>query len=195
VKVQVIYLAEEHSVHNFSFEIGKEIKSFEVLQTKIKNDTEDGTYLVIMRSVGGFTAPEEEEDASHDGDHSFEDENSNHFVPAVARHKSESLHVANPTLSPQMPKIVPGPVEKSLCYIFGYSIIPSEFENQCQIQVLSQYSSDLQKLEVDYVFCRKLKQFIEELTMLTDTQIDNSDPKRTALFGGEKRMRNKIVIC
>ena len=53
-------------------------------------------------------------------------------------------------------------------YLFGYRIVPVD-STSCTVLAVSHLSSELQKLDIDYLFCKKMKQFIEELTQLTDS--------------------------
>jgi hypothetical protein len=175
----------------------------EIFQTTVRKEDDGLTFLVISRSVGGFTPSDlGEGDERLDGEieKSIEDDVSS--APTIRlRHKrsvSESSQLTNPlsnaNSSPIMGKAIPTPTDKSHCYLFGYSIIEGENANQCQVQVLSQFSGSLQKLEIDHAFCRKLKQFIEELTMFTDFHTEQSDPKRAFSGLGEGKMRSKIVL-
>jgi hypothetical protein len=52
-------------------------------------------------------------------------------------------------------------------YVFGY-YAKKVTDNSCLVTVISQFSSGLHRLEIDFSFCRKLKLFIEELTNFTD---------------------------
>jgi hypothetical protein len=70
-------------------------------------------------------------------------------------------------------------------YLFGYNIAAVD-ENSCLVTVISHFSTDFQKLEIDYNFCRKLKTFIEDLTEFTDMEHQRDSSV-------DVRMRDKIV--
>ncbi|KAJ1334311.1 hypothetical protein BSLG_008146 [Batrachochytrium salamandrivorans] len=65
-------------------------------------------------------------------------------------------------------------------YIYGY-LVESSHENpeHSKVTIISHFSSELQRLEVDYNSCRKLKQFIEELDQFTrgthPSSVDSAD--------------------
>jgi hypothetical protein len=71
-------------------------------------------------------------------------------------------------------------------YLFGYNISVVD-DNSCIVTVISQFSSEFQKLDVDINFCRKLKLFIEELTEFTDLEHqpkpENESKRHKIVFG------------
>jgi hypothetical protein len=173
----------------------------EFFQTTLRKEDDGLSFLVIARSIGGFTPGDvNETDKNSELEKSFEDDSSSSAPTIRLRHKrsasdsSQNMNaVVYPNSSPVMSKSVPGTADRSDCYLFGYSIIEGENANQCQVQVLSQFSGAMQKLEIDHAFCRKLKQFIEELTMFTDFQAEHTETKKVFSGLGEGKMRTKIV--
>jgi hypothetical protein len=72
---------------------------------------------------------------------------------------------------------------QSCVYIFGYHIVPVD-RNNCSITSLSQFSTDLNRLEIDSSFCKRLKQLLEE----SDSSDNLENMQRT-----EVSKRSKIV--
>lgn len=177
----VNFLDADDNIFTCTFQFGKEEKTFKVFQTKLRLENEA---YVVMRSVAGYKAnvvgkEDLEKNNSQDSD----------IIPSQGlrvRHLSNS-HVALDDESSATitdPRIDP----ESNCFLFGYRISQGEKENSSQIQVISQFSNDMQKLEIDYYFCRKLQKFIEELTMFTDHESDQTGKKVA-----EDKVRTKIV--
>ena len=158
-----------------------------------------GEFLVAIRSTAGFVAVESissaKEPVSPPNELSSTPTNSA-LSATAAVDSNESAGIRLRTQSPPtMPNIEPtnseipkDPKQEYLAnslimtenlteqdragyfYLFGYRIIPVD-ANNCVVIAISHLSSDLEKLYIDFAFCKKLKLFIEELVLLTDSEV------------------------
>jgi endo-1,4-beta-mannosidase len=173
--------------------IGKEVKKWKVFQTK-----DSVSFRVVMRSIHGFTV---QDDAVQVGI----DKSQGVSIPGNARsrhtrtasEKSQTIlstaSVGSSFSSTKPIKKLTESEEESNCFLFGYQVIPSDSDNKCEVQVISHFSNELQKLEIDFSFCRKLKLFIEELTLLTDSH-EHQESRKNLFTDIDDKVRNKIVL-
>lgn len=71
----------------------------------------------------------------------------------------------------------PAATANSKAYVYGYLVepIPESPKKACKVTILSQFSPDLNRLELNYNNCRKIKMFIEELHELSSTVVKDDD--------------------
>lgn len=74
-------------------------------------------------------------------------------------------------------------------YLFGY-FITKVGDNSCLVTVVSQIHE--QRFDIDHFFCRKLKLFIEELTLFTDNESIPIESNMKRLFSAEADVRVKL---
>ncbi|KAJ3359423.1 hypothetical protein HDU91_004925 [Kappamyces sp. JEL0680] len=178
-----------HLIHSCSFQLGKVERRFQVFQTKSADETD--TRFVAMRSVGGLgevdmeSSTEDFEDefdgktdlAENDSEQALRHRKSRSFTAKVVESAAEPVSVSAGTSVPtssgppaqlaQKSSSAAQIEQEGTVYLFGY-LIKKVTETSCLVTVVSQFSSELHRLDVDFSFGRKLKLFIEELTQLTD---------------------------
>ncbi|KAI8916866.1 hypothetical protein BC831DRAFT_486021 [Entophlyctis helioformis] len=91
--------------------------------------------------------------------------------PASSFMPNASPAASHPDAHPTPEQAAAGTTAKPFAdvYVFGYHIAPApeDPENASRVTIVSHFSYDLRRLEVDYNTCRRLKQFIEELDQFT----------------------------
>lgn len=86
-------------------------------------------------------------------------------------------------------------------FLYGYHITPGSNSQSCNLTIISHFSSELRRLEIDVQLCQKLRYFIDELK----ERVENEDYTRGGLSkwtktvkdlraGQEGKVRGKIVI-
>jgi hypothetical protein len=175
-------------VHSCTFNIGKESKSFLVFQTKqlVGNEEASGAFIG-MRSVASINAEAVDQDSPPIKDPVPESssklrrrlpetsslQKNEALLEAPVRPNSPPIRSSTPPIRPQTPADLSKLLQKDLStvYLFGYYIHPLQSDplNASIVTCVSNMSSDLKFLELDLDFCKKLKAFIEELVLFTDS--------------------------
>ena len=220
IDAKILFEEGDNIAHTCSFQLGKSERSFQVYQAK-SNSAESDFRFVVMRSISGI-ADLDEEPVEPESTGSFtmvsepvseSSETGKLMIDLVRQRKGKSILTKPSNVSEHLVETesITSPVlvahksssssnmdaEGPQVYIFGYYITKAT-DTTCTVTVLSQLSPSLHKLEVDASLCRKLKQFIEELTQFTDGETHEPQNKMTGIkkilsAENEKKVREKLA--
>ncbi|KAJ2989662.1 hypothetical protein HDV02_004825, partial [Globomyces sp. JEL0801] len=195
--VNVLYEEGNHTIHRCQFQFTKGTTSgFQVFQTKSKpisssNDSKTSAQYVVMRSVGNFktaSKPAGEESGVEVEVGSVDIQMEEIEGSELRLRGKKNIRSDQNNTLPDLKGKEPLVENEGQVFIFGYYVVAGDTPQSSTVTIMSQFSNDLHRLEVDYTVCRKLKQFIEELVQHTDINFDSSHPKSSEESGPRRRI-------